>query len=755
MDAAARRQARFAGPSSGEFAAGSRSLVGMRVFVSYSRAQFYFAEDLALALREHQIDPWFDVHRLQPGDDWAGGIEAALRASQAFVLVASKEALGSSYVQEELTLARELQLPVLVALTEPVDLPPTLEDAPCFDLRRGFERKLGALVGALDGRTVSVTSGGQAGVVRLLPFMLLAVAAVCGAISLSALISPMGSRQPLGALVFVLSVPFCVWLAWEVAHRKPKRVLPLLVVLVSGALLGAAVVIPAVELAAGHGPLWMATAPILLLLSAAMIAPPFWVARSPAFYRWCPTGSAPRRLRRRMLARRGYRGGPAPRGMSAISYALHSSAPDTSVRRALDAALQARHHRPVEGGSADRQICVVSDLTPLAWLQDTLARLHGRVILVISAPVLLDALRNIERYQWVDHRRRRRRTLANLAATIGSSPGAVDTELVPERLSARVLPLPIFLFCGLYASTAAFMLASGVSMLVGADLGDVYGKPPSLVTIPAAAVTCALPAYTGIVVATRRVSLRVFLALFVGTVATLVAFQRLMYPDARIWLVAVPVLFGIVYLAAAWRALAGWLPRDGVDRGVPRLAPAPTRWWRRPAARRTLMATVAYTALYVFVATSISGPPPSSSQPSQVVLGPGYRLTLPSGWSDVTDQTSVGVRYDFVFIRGNSVFRVGHGPATADAATLSGRTQQRLSEVGAEILDASGPITLDGEDQTACFGFEMADALFISHGEQVITVRDGVAYVVILAAPRSRYWRGNFDPLLSSWRWTS
>jgi hypothetical protein len=382
------------------------------------------------------------------------------------------------------------------------------------------------------------------------------------------------------------------------------------------------------------------------------------------------------------------------------------------------------------------------------------------VILVISAPVSLDALHNVERYQWVDHRRRRRRTLANLAATIDSSPGAGDAELVPESLSARVLPLPIFFISLSYAGAAVTGLATGVSTLIGADLAAAYGKPPPpLITIPATAVACALPAYTAAVLATRRVSLRVFLALFVGTVAMLFAFQLLMYPGMRVWLgLAGPVFWGGIFLAAGWRALSGWLPREGVDRGVPRLTPAPARWWRRPAAHRVIVAAVACTAVYVFLGTSISGQLPLwPEHSSQVVLGSGYRLTRPSGWSDVTAKRSAQERvpYDFVFIRGQSVFSVSHLPATADVETLSARAKQGMSDVGAEILDASEPITLDGEDQTICFGFELAATVAVSSGEQVIAVRDGVVYIVTLAVAGRMYRRGDFEQLLSSWHWSS
>jgi len=39
----------------------------MKVFVCYSRVQFYLAADLGFALVQEGIDVWFDVHRLKSG----------------------------------------------------------------------------------------------------------------------------------------------------------------------------------------------------------------------------------------------------------------------------------------------------------------------------------------------------------------------------------------------------------------------------------------------------------------------------------------------------------------------------------------------------------------------------------------------------------------------------------------------------------------------------------------------------------------
>jgi hypothetical protein len=147
----------------------------MRVFVSYSRAQFYFAEDLALALRERGVEAWFDVHQLQPGDDWAHGTEAAIRSAYSVLLVASRQALVSDHVRSELAIAQERGIPIVVVRADRAALPHALEGAPVFSVWRGFDRKLGRLVDALTGGSIRPVGGGPPAVVIVVPLALLSI----------------------------------------------------------------------------------------------------------------------------------------------------------------------------------------------------------------------------------------------------------------------------------------------------------------------------------------------------------------------------------------------------------------------------------------------------------------------------------------------------------------------------------------------------------------------------------------------------
>jgi hypothetical protein len=111
----------------------------VKAFVCYSRAQFYLAEDLALALGQEGIDVWFDVHRLKPGDDWDDEIAEGLYWADCLVLVASPAALSSLHATAELELAFELEKPIVVGMAEDVALPGQLADAPRVSLGARFD----------------------------------------------------------------------------------------------------------------------------------------------------------------------------------------------------------------------------------------------------------------------------------------------------------------------------------------------------------------------------------------------------------------------------------------------------------------------------------------------------------------------------------------------------------------------------------------------------------------------------------------
>src|SRR5688572_1697994 len=108
------------------------------LFLSYSRRQFYFAESLVLNLQAKGISVWFDVQQLVPGKHWQEGIQAGLDESKGLILIASRAALESPYVQLEWEAALKNQKAVTIVAFEDVTLPPVLKDAAVIDFRGDF-----------------------------------------------------------------------------------------------------------------------------------------------------------------------------------------------------------------------------------------------------------------------------------------------------------------------------------------------------------------------------------------------------------------------------------------------------------------------------------------------------------------------------------------------------------------------------------------------------------------------------------------
>jgi hypothetical protein len=81
----------------------------MRVFISHSGNDKPAVEALALALREHGIEPWFDKWEIGAGDDIVASINDGLDKADAGIVVFSRHSRQSRWIEAEvsyLTFAR-------------------------------------------------------------------------------------------------------------------------------------------------------------------------------------------------------------------------------------------------------------------------------------------------------------------------------------------------------------------------------------------------------------------------------------------------------------------------------------------------------------------------------------------------------------------------------------------------------------------------------------------------------------------------
>ena len=71
------------------------------IFMSYSRREVGFVDDLTHRLETAGFNVWLDYRKLIPGTPWAEQIEKGLKDAEVILLVVSKESIASKYVELE------------------------------------------------------------------------------------------------------------------------------------------------------------------------------------------------------------------------------------------------------------------------------------------------------------------------------------------------------------------------------------------------------------------------------------------------------------------------------------------------------------------------------------------------------------------------------------------------------------------------------------------------------------------------------
>ncbi len=95
----------------------------MTTFISYSRANSDFAMRLANDLKQAGLPVWLDQLDIPAGSRWDDGIEKALHASTAFVVILSPEAMQSQNVKDEIGYAIDAGKHILPIVLKQTDMP--------------------------------------------------------------------------------------------------------------------------------------------------------------------------------------------------------------------------------------------------------------------------------------------------------------------------------------------------------------------------------------------------------------------------------------------------------------------------------------------------------------------------------------------------------------------------------------------------------------------------------------------------------
>jgi hypothetical protein len=551
-----------------------------RVFVSYSRSDFYFAEQLAVALSRQSLEGWFDVHELAPGSDWSAAIDRAIEACDVFVLVASRAALESPYVQRERELATRLGRPQVAVQARRVR---GLGPLPTYDLRSSFKRGAERLAGDLAAGTptgwrprLRLPCPVGAVVYALAPALSVAFAVVLGASFLHQVVghrsvaaSHVGLRLALvGAFVALAALP-SAWLLWAFLRRRTgwlnlrgslfaMPVIAFAAVKTSEEMAGAlASDIGAAVTALGGSfdiPLLGAEAFAVLLLPACVVAAVV-TELSPGLCRWLKTGAAPGRIRSRHV-------GAVPRPEAPVAlrtYRLSAAEADGSVGEEVRRALSATGISEAADGARD--VVVLSDRTPTDWL----SRADLRDPLAVVATSIAMPVRGVlQRFQWVDYRARRTSTLDTLAR---DSESGGQAPSIPEGLQRLRQPVAVTISeWTLYAmaSVAAFVPAYSLALAASADpRADAWPTELCLLVAP-------VPVVLAVGLRRRRITPLVLVSVVALCWLTLIALGmdgvlRERFSGSNIGshsaaTVTYPVM-SIVVFALSWKSLRRWLPR--------------------------------------------------------------------------------------------------------------------------------------------------------------------------------------------------
>jgi TIR domain len=109
---------------------GPESEPNARVFISYSRKDEDFAQELLGGLQIIGFDPFLDKHDIAPGEDWEARLGRLIEAADTVVFVISPDAVASERCAWEVERTEALKkrlLPIVFRHVEEALVPPRLK----------------------------------------------------------------------------------------------------------------------------------------------------------------------------------------------------------------------------------------------------------------------------------------------------------------------------------------------------------------------------------------------------------------------------------------------------------------------------------------------------------------------------------------------------------------------------------------------------------------------------------------------------
>jgi len=429
------------------------------IFVSYSRKQLYFAESVVLNLERAGFDVWFDLQKLNPGSDWSSTLADGYSNCNKMVLIASKAAIQSPYVQVEWETALQNGREVIIVVTETLELPVPLQGCAVYDARNRFDHAIQSLIAYLHEEAPAhydpIPAPGKFPYPLKMPFaiwftlwvismnfVLLIIALThIPAYSLSGLenepinIGPFSFPAPVG---FVYAIPYLISLIpfynainsespirkfWNHDMRQ-KELMQARWVMVARQF-GACFFFILFTLYP-NGELNTSASSIIYLIFLVPLSSLIWAlwvpGRSADILRWQAAGTAEQDVREKITnkmvtdLKKQSTQEKIQSEVHLISYALYHNPADAHLATYIIEIFQSAGCQLVSSEQAETHLIIVTNRTSKQWLLDLNTNLSGNIIHILATNINASPeLEPIMQTQWVDFRKGRQKTLLALA----------------------------------------------------------------------------------------------------------------------------------------------------------------------------------------------------------------------------------------------------------------------------------------------------------------------------------------------------
>jgi hypothetical protein len=126
------------------------------IFISYSRADKTFVDNMVQGLERSGFSVWMDRDDIRGGTQWRAAIAQAIRGCDVFLVVLTSNSTDSNNVNQEMALASDHKRPILPILAEACDIPDGFDYQLAGLQRIDFchdpaDRAFGQLVDAING----------------------------------------------------------------------------------------------------------------------------------------------------------------------------------------------------------------------------------------------------------------------------------------------------------------------------------------------------------------------------------------------------------------------------------------------------------------------------------------------------------------------------------------------------------------------------------------------------------------------------